>query len=96
MRLCAGWDESNREVMKDLEWSESSLENPAGLDKGTARRIQRAVERFAQTETGNVKLLQGTDPPEYRLRIGDWRVRFILTGRTILILRVLNRKDAYR
>ena len=82
--------------MKDLEWSESSLEDMAALDKGIARRIQRAVERFAETETGNIKRLQGIDPPEYRLRIGEWRVRFGLNGRKIRVLRVLNRKDAYR
>lgn len=82
--------------MKDLEWSESSLEDMAALDKNTARRIRRAAERFAQTDTGNIKRLQGTDPPEYRLRIGDWRVRFVLSGGKILVLRVLDRKDAYR
>jgi mRNA-degrading endonuclease RelE of RelBE toxin-antitoxin system len=82
--------------MKDLEWSESSLEDMAALDKGIARRIQRSVERFAARETGNVKCLQGIDPPEYRLRIGDWRVRFVLDADTIVVLRVLNRKDAYR
>ncbi len=82
--------------MKDLEWSESSLEDIAALDKSLARRIQRAVERFAETETGNIKRLQGIDPAEYRLRIGDWRVRFVLNGGTLLVLRVLNRKDAYR
>ena len=82
--------------MKDLEWSESSLEDMAALDKSLARRIQRALERLAETETGNVKRLQGIDPPEYRLRIGDWRVRFVLNGGILLVLRVLNRKDAYR
>jgi len=82
--------------MKDLEWSESSLEDMAALDKGIARRIQRVVERFAATETGNVKRLWAIDPPEYRLRIGDWRVRFVLHSGTILVLRVLNRKEAYR
>lgn len=82
--------------MKDLEWSEFSLEDIATLDKGIARRIQRAVERFAETETGNIKRLQGIDPPEYRLRIGDWRVRFVLSGGTVLVMRVLNRREAYR
>ena len=81
--------------MKDLEWSESSLEDMAALDKGIARRIQRAVERFAETEIGNIKRLQGIDPPEYRLRVGEWRVRFALNSHNLLILRVLNRKDAY-
>ena len=47
-------------------------------------------------ESGNVKRLQVIDPPEYRLRIGEWRVRFALDGGKILVLRVLSRKDAYR
>ena len=68
----------------------------AALDKGVARRIQRAIERFAETEAGNVKRLQGIDPREYRLRIGDWRVPFAVGAGTILVLRVLNRKNAYR
>ena len=48
--------------MKDREWSESSLEGMAALDKGIVRRIERAVERFAETETGNIKRLQGIRP----------------------------------
>jgi mRNA-degrading endonuclease RelE of RelBE toxin-antitoxin system len=36
------------------------------------------------------------DPPEYRLRVGDYRVRFHQEGETILILRVRNRREAYR
>ena len=82
--------------MKDLAWSESSLEDMAALDKSLARRIQRSVERFARTETGNIKRLRGIDPPEYRLRVGDWRVRFVVNAGTVLVLRVLNRKNAYR
>ena len=31
-----------------------------------ARRIKKAVERFAETGSGNVKKLQGIDPPEFR------------------------------
>ena len=77
-----------------------ALEDMAALDKTTARRVQRAVERFAATGAGNVKRLQGIDPPEFRLRVGDWRVRFRQDQRpeqhVIRILRVLHRREAYR
>jgi len=35
---------------------------------------------------------------EYRLRIGDWRVIFTLEDgdRNMVIVRVVNRRDAYR
>ena len=66
------------------------------LDKGIALRLKKAVERFAETGSGNVKKLQGIDPPEYRLRVGDYRVRFDLAGEVVRVLRVRNRREAYR
>ena len=80
----------------ELEWTEKALEDMAALDKGIARRVKRAVERFAETGAGNVKRLQSIDPPEFRLRVGDWRVRFHQDGETIRVLRVRNRREAYR
>ena len=53
----------------------------------------RAV--FCGTLTGDVKKL--TDhTPEYRLRVGDYRVLFEVEGSTVVVYRVLHRKDAYQ
>jgi len=82
--------------LRATEWTEAALEDMAALDKGIARRAKQAVERFAETGSGNVKRLQGIDPPEYRLRVGDYRIRFHLHDETIQVLRVRNRKQAYR
>jgi mRNA interferase RelE/StbE len=82
--------------VKEIEWSEESLDDLAGIDKGIARRIKVAVERFSDTGSGNVKKLQGIDPPQFRLRVGDYRVRFRGDGGILRILRVGNRKDVYR
>lgn len=82
--------------MREIEWTGAALDDMAALDKGIARHIQQAVERFAATGAGNVRKLQGIDPPEYRLRVGDWRVRFHLAEETIRVLRVRNRREAYR
>jgi mRNA-degrading endonuclease RelE of RelBE toxin-antitoxin system len=68
----------------------------SALDKGIARRVKQSVERFAETGAGNVKQLQGIDPPEFRLRVGDYRVRFHMDDETMRILRVRNRREAYR
>lgn len=80
----------------EIEWTEPSLEDMAALDKGVARRVQQAMERFARTGAGNIKRLQGIEPPEFRLRVGDWRVRFHRQGEIIRVLRVRNRREAYR
>lgn len=82
--------------MKQIEWTEASLEDLGALDKGIARRVKQTVERFAETGAGSVKKLQGINPSEYRLRVGDYRVRFELDGATVRILRVRNRREAYR
>ncbi len=80
----------------EVEWTETALDDMAGLDKGIARRVKQSVERFAETGAGNVKRLQGIDPPEFRLRVGDYRVRFQQDDDTMRILRVRNRREAYR
>ena len=47
-------------------------------------------------EEGDVKLLTDSDPKEYRLRVGDYRVRFYNLGDTLQILSVRHRREAYR
>ncbi|HEY2014444.1 MAG TPA: type II toxin-antitoxin system RelE/ParE family toxin [Bryobacteraceae bacterium] len=43
-----------------------------------------------------MKRLQAIDPPEFRLRVGGYRVRFHETGDTIEITAVKHRRDVYR
>ena len=60
-------------------------------------RIRDAVLEYADLDQGDVRKIAGTHN-EYRLRIGDWRVIFTLEdgGRAMVVMRVLNRRDAYR
>ena len=67
------------------------------IDRETALRLLKALARFLATDAGNVKQLEGFDPPQYRLRIGNWRFIFRKSGDgTIEIIRVHNRREAYR
>lgn len=67
------------------------------IDPPIRKRILSAIERLAAGAelTGDVKRLRGSN--EYRLRVGDWRVRFERDDRQILItvVRVLPRGRAY-
>ncbi len=59
--------------------------------------IRDGLARFLKTDCGDVKQLHGFDPPEYRLRVGDWRIIFRKGfGDTIEVVRVRNRREAYR
>jgi mRNA interferase RelE/StbE len=45
--------------------------------------------------TGDIKRLTNFTP-EFRLRVGDWRVLFEAEGDKVTIYRILHRRDAYR
>jgi mRNA-degrading endonuclease RelE of RelBE toxin-antitoxin system len=67
------------------------------IDRETALRLLKALARFLETDAGNVKQMEGFNPPRYRLRIGDWRYIFRYCGEdAIEVLRVRNRREAYR
>lgn len=66
------------------------------LDAQVQRRIADALDRLvADPPQGDVIKLAGSDD-EFRLRVGDWRVRFIRQDATVYVLRVLPRGRAYR
>ncbi len=67
------------------------------LDAPVQRRIADALDRLVgDPPIGDVVRLAGA-ADEWRLRVGDWRVRFTResTG-TVYVLRVLPRGRAYR
>lgn len=68
------------------------------LEPKVRQRIVAALDRYASDEHGDVLRLTDVRPPEWRLRVGDWRVRFRLDieGGTLYVLRVLPRDKAYR
>lgn len=83
-------------MIKRVVLSAQAKGDLAALDRAVGLRILAAVQRFASTGAGNVQGLRGIHPPEFRLRVGDWRVRFHDHGDRIDVLRIRNRKDAYR
>lgn len=83
--------------MRKLILTDPAKADLAGLDRATRLRIAAALQRLVLTNAGNIKKLQGIEPPEYRLRVGDFRVRFSYPGTdTVRVNRVKNRKDTYR
>ena len=58
-------------------------------------RVIEKIEGLQNNLDGDVKRLT-TFTPEYRLRVGDYRVLFEIEGQNVIIYRVIHRKDAYR
>lgn len=66
------------------------------LDKPIKQRVVDALDHFvANPQAGHARKLAGSD--EWRLRVGDWRVRFNFDdeARMIIVTRVLPRGRAY-
>ena len=83
--------------MKQIRFSEEAKTDIRAIPQPVAMNILVAIHRLAETGSGRVKKLQGIDPPEFRLRVGDHRVFFFEEpAGTLQIRRVKNRKDAYR
>ena len=79
-----------------IKWTDRAWRELGALDRAVAQRIVKGLERYAAIEHGDVKHLQDTGST-LRLRVGDWRIMFEpLPDRTIRILRVLHRSQAYR
>jgi mRNA-degrading endonuclease RelE of RelBE toxin-antitoxin system len=84
-------------VKWSVGWTATAERDFGKLDPETRRRVQLSIGRYATDSLGDVLRLQGITPPQYRLRVGKWRVRFRLDydRGTMEILHVLRRDEAY-
>jgi mRNA interferase RelE/StbE len=61
---------------KSATWTDQAKADPRAIDQPTALRILHTVARYLASGEGDIKRLQDIGPPELRLRVGDYRVRF--------------------
>jgi mRNA-degrading endonuclease RelE of RelBE toxin-antitoxin system len=83
-------------MRKEIAWTEQAKADLRAIDQTAALHILHSVARYLATGEGDVKRLQDVEPPELRLRAGDYRVRFHDLGASILVLAVKHRREAYR
>ena len=81
---------------RKIAWTEGARCDLRAIEKATALRILHTIARYLVTGEADIKRLQGIEPPEFRLRCGDYRIRFYDFGDTLQILTIKHRKDAYR
>jgi len=81
---------------KKIAWTDQAKADLRAINQAADLRILHIVARYLATGVGDVKHLQDVEPPEFRLRVGDYRVRFHDLGDSILVLAVKHRREAYR
>ncbi|NCV25396.1 MAG: type II toxin-antitoxin system RelE/ParE family toxin [Betaproteobacteria bacterium] len=72
--------------MYQIEYSKQSIRALRRMPANMAALIRSKIEGVAQDPLGaqGVKKLSGRE--EYRLRIGDWRVLYLLDGQRLRVL----------
>jgi Plasmid stabilisation system protein. len=77
-----------------LEIKEEARQQLRALSKEQRRNVGHRLDALQNNLAGDVKKLTGRTH-EYRLRIGSFRVLFMLENDLISIYRVSDRKEAY-
>jgi len=79
----------------EIEFKPKAWKDIESIHTTDARRVVAKIETLREGLDGDIKRLTNFTP-EYRLRVGNYRVLFQLEEKKIIIYRVLHRKDAYR
>ncbi|MDB9513816.1 type II toxin-antitoxin system RelE/ParE family toxin [Kamptonema animale CS-326] len=77
-----------------VEFKPKAIKDLESLPVEVQNRVLTKIELMQNNLTGDVKRLTNYTP-EYRLRVGDYRVLFEIEEDVLVIYRVKHRKDAY-
>ena len=77
-----------------IEFKPRAVKDLKDLPKAHYRRVLAKIEALQQNLAGDVKTLTNFTP-EFRLRVGDYRVLFEVEGSSVVVYRVLHRREAY-
>ena len=77
-----------------IEFKPKAIKDLEEFPVNVRERIINKIEAMQDDLQGDVKRLTNFTP-EYRLRVGDYRVLFELEEQTIIIYRVKHRSKAY-
>ncbi|MEL6581147.1 MAG: type II toxin-antitoxin system RelE/ParE family toxin [Cyanobacteria bacterium J06621_12] len=78
-----------------LKFKRQAIKDLKALSSEVKERILAKIVAMQDDLQGDVKKLTNFTP-EYRLRVGRYRILFKIDGDTLKIYRVKHRKDAYK
>lgn len=78
-----------------IELKPRSIKDLAELSSVDRTRLLSRIESLENNLAGDVKRLTNFTP-EFRLRVGKYRVLFEVDVNRVIIYRVMHRKDVYR
>ncbi len=72
-----------------------AIKDLKNISNADAKKIATKIKEMENDLQGDVKKLT-KHTPEYRLRVGNWRILFEIETNKIVIYTIKHRKDAYR
>ncbi len=78
-----------------IEFKPRSIKDLAKLAAKDRAKILARIEQLQTNLSGDIKKLTNFTP-EYRLRVGDYRVLFELQEQTVIIYRIAHRREIYQ
>jgi len=78
-----------------IKFKPRSVKDFEDLPHRIQQRMLARIEEMSDNLHGDVKRLTGSTP-EYRLRVGDYRVLFEVEKETIMVYRIRHRREVYR
>jgi mRNA interferase RelE/StbE len=82
-------------VKYTVQFKPLAIKDIEALNAKFQLRVVKNIEEMSDNLKGDVRHLTDSTP-EFRLRVGDYRVLFEIEGETILIYRIRHRREAYR
>ncbi|HJY88015.1 MAG TPA: type II toxin-antitoxin system RelE/ParE family toxin [Candidatus Acidoferrales bacterium] len=81
----------------EARYSQQFLSDLRKLDPPIQRRILEAIETKLLRDPFQYskKLMGKSGPGRWRFRVGDYRIRFDIEGRVLLLYRVRHRREIY-
>lgn len=79
----------------DVQFKPRAVRDIERLPSRIQAQVLARIEEMSDVLKGDVKRLTNFTP-EFRLRVGDYRVLFEVEEKTIVIYRIRHRREAYR
>ncbi len=78
-----------------VELKKPAIKDLKNIQKSDAKRIVKALKKLEDGLSGDIKQLTNFTP-EYRLRVGKYRVLFEIEENGIVVYRIKHRREAYK
>ncbi len=80
----------------NIQYKKSVFKDLKRLPKSEAKKILNKIDTELKSQANTFPVLKGQFQGLRRLRVGNYRVIFVILDKDVIILRIYHRKDVYK